>query len=326
MKVVSLVFILLFFTVLHAQDYGSRHQLGFNLGLQVGMRQETGYMLKVFGNCGYGYEMNGLFPNVHVGTALNLKTLSTRQEKKNQKRYKSNHSFEFILGAANAFRFGPWNSRSTWTKDAYLGQPYYLYANLNQSPLMHPFHSSFSMGTELIYLNDDKGFKHQRVGFLDIKIYRAQLYYQNDGAGPFEWFGKALIEGEEDRFYTSSMLISYHLANNNFGHVNTLSLSFNKFTGDYDRAYKVASSLRNNTVDYKDVDQYAYNLSFVGFGVKFNDFAEISIRKYNSNDRLDPQNLIHYGGNMPYHINSTMEHWGMDLQRSIGVLSNVRKK
>lgn len=327
----GLFFILLILSssvkVLYSQSYGSRHQFGANIGIQFGFRTETKEMLKLFGNCGYGYELNGMFPNLHFGAAFNLKTLSTRQERrKDGNGYKANHSIEYIFGGAMAFRFGPWSSRSTWSKDYYVGQPYYFYANLNQSPLMHPFHSSLSLGTQKIFIRDDKRSMVQRVGFFDLKIFRTQIYYQNDGAVPFDLFGETLIEKNQDRFYTSSLLVSQHFNNRNLGNLNTLSLSFNKFTGEYKRAYQVANRLRNNSVDYKDPAQYSYNLSFIGFGAKFNDIAEISLRKYNANDRVDPQNLIHYGKDFPYHINSTMEHWGVDVQRTIGVLSNKVKK
>lgn len=323
----TILFVLFYIKQLYSQTNGSRHQFGANVGIQVGFRSETKSMFKLFGNCGYGYELNGLFPNFHIGGALNFRTLSTRQERKeDESGYKANQAFEFIFGSALAFRFGQWNNRSTWSKDYYLGQPYYFYASLNQSPLMHPFHSSLSVGTQKIFLRDDKGNRNQRVGLFNLKIYRTQLYYQNDGAIPFDIFGETLIDKDEDRFYTSSLLLTQHFANDNFGNLNSFTLSFNKFTGDFNRAYKVSSRLRNNTVDYGDSLQYAYNLSFIGLGVKFNDLAEVSVRKYNANDRLDPQNLIHYGRNMPYHINSTFEHFGIDFQRSIGIISNNVKR
>ncbi|WP_270090085.1 hypothetical protein [Sphingobacterium sp. SYP-B4668] len=307
-----------------AQHTSSRHQFGANIGVQVGVRQETGYMMKIFANGGYGYEFNFAFPNAHIGAAFNLKTLSTRQEKKsNSKKYKPNSSCELVGGISSIFRIGPLDRRSTWTKDFYKGQAFYSYANLNQSPLMHPFHSSFAFGTQFIRIKDDrKQPMKQRVGFLNVKIHRFQAFFQNDGAEPFTWLGKTLINYRKDRYYTSSVMLSWHFPTTHLGQVNTLSFSFNKFTGEYGEAYRIANRLRNNTVDYRDTLQYAYNVSFVGVGVKLNDIGEISLRKYNPEDRLDPQNLIHYGRDMSYHINSTPGHWGLDVQRAFGILSN----
>lgn len=295
----------------------SRHQKGINIGTQIGLRNETGFMMKLFVNVGYGYELNFAFPNTHLGFAYNIKTLSTKQEKKQESnKYKTNTSVEFIGGILSGFRFGPWNSKSLWTKDMYKGQPYYSYSNLNESALMHPFHSSISIGTQYILTKDNKRVMSQRVGLLNIKIHHFQLFYQNDGAIPFSIFGKTLINHKKDRFYTSSVLASWHFAEERFAQINSISLSFNKFTTDAGDGYLIANSMRNNTVYYKDQEQYSYNLSFIGLGVKLNDLAEFSVRKYNPDGRIDPQNLIHYES-MPYHMNSTVGHWGGDVQRSI---------
>ena len=174
--------------------------------------------------------------------------------------------------------------------------PLYYFSNFTVPALQNPYDYSISAGTNFI-LSSDKNKSDQRVGFLNLHLYRIQVSYYNDGGAPFD---ETYLGDSRDRFYTGGALLSYQ-GNSQKG-INLVELCYNKFTGYTKNAFEVSNNLDLAFVNYNKPEEKYYNKSLwsltianpeKGFG--------ININRYNYTN-WDIQHLIHFSIFNSYHL------------------------
>jgi hypothetical protein len=180
--------------------------------------------------------------------------------------------------------------------------PLYYFADFGLPALKNPFAYSLSIGTNFIFNNDpDK--KFQRTGFANFHFDRFQISYSNDGGVPLS---DIYLGDRKDRYYTGSVLFSYH--GKPFTAINLLELSYHKFTGYTQNSFEASNQFDFAYVNYKKITQRFYNKSMFtlnvanpvkGYGVNF--------KLYNKT-KWDVQHLIHWSIFNSYHIVPYKEH------------------
>jgi hypothetical protein len=184
--------------------------------------------------------------------------------------------------------------------------PLYYFADHGYPSLRNPFAYSFSIGTNFI-VNSDPNKKFQRTGFINLHIDRFQLSYSNDGGSPIS---DIYLGDRRDRYYTGSIVLSYHGKPNTA--INLIELSYHKFTGYTRNAFEVTNQFDFAFVNYKQEEQRFYNKSLwslnianpvKGYGV--------NLRQYNKVN-WDVQHLIHWAIFNSYHVVPYKEHFSVN--------------
>ncbi|MGG9962727.1 polymorphic toxin type 23 domain-containing protein [Ferruginibacter sp. SUN106] len=180
--------------------------------------------------------------------------------------------------------------------------PLYYFADFGLPALKNPFAYSFSIGTNFIFNNDpDKQF--QRTGFVNFHFNRFQLSYSNDGGVPVS---NIYLGDRKDRYYTGSVLLSYH--GRPYTAINLVELSYHKFTGYTQNAFEASNQFDFAYVNYKKTAQRFYNKSLftltVANPVKG---CGVNVKLYNKT-KWDVQHLIHWSIYNSYHIVPYKEH------------------
>lgn len=180
--------------------------------------------------------------------------------------------------------------------------PLYYFSDFGRPALKNPFDYSVSIGTNFIF-NTDKEKKFQRTGFANFHFNRFQISYSNDGGVPFS---DIYLGDRKDRYYTGSVLLSYH--GKPFTAINLIELSYHKFTGYTQNSFEASNQFDFAFVNYKKEGQRFYNKSMFtlnianpvkGYGVNF--------RLYNKT-KWDIQHLIHWSIFNSYHLVPHKEH------------------
>lgn len=183
--------------------------------------------------------------------------------------------------------------------------PLYYFADFSLPALQNPFAYSFSIGTNFIF-NTDKQKKFQRTGFVNVHADRFQISYSNDGGVPFS---NIYLGDRKDRYYTGSVLFSYH--GKPYTALNLVELSYHKFTGYTQNSFEASNQFDFAYVNYKKEAQRFYNKSMFtlnvanpvkGYGLNF--------KLYNKTD-WDVQHLIHWSIFNAYHIVPYKEHFSV---------------
>jgi hypothetical protein len=209
---------------------------------------------------------------------------------------KQNH---WTLDQVTAFTLtGGYNNHLAKTDDVYKNiNPLYYFSDFVFPSLINPFDVSLSFGTNFILSTSRM---HQRIGFFNLNLKRAQVTYYNDGGPILSWpvFGDG-----EDRFYTGGLVLSYHGKTQDG--INLGELSYHKFTGYAKDAFQVSNILHLYSVNYADNKQQNFNKSVwsvnlanpnKGYGLKFQAF---------NSAKWDFQHFIHFNSFWAYH---TVEH------------------
>jgi hypothetical protein len=180
--------------------------------------------------------------------------------------------------------------------------PLYYFADFGLPALKNPYDYSFSIGTNFIITNDrEKQF--QRTGFVNFHFNRFQISYSNDGGVPFS---NIYLGDRKDRYYTGSVLFSYHGKPNTA--VNLVELSYHKFTGYTQNSFEASNQFDFAYVNYKKTGQRFYNKSLFTLNVAN------PVKGYGVNTKLynktkwDVQHLIHWSIYNSYHIVPYKEH------------------
>jgi len=180
--------------------------------------------------------------------------------------------------------------------------PLYYFADFGLPALKNPFAYSLSIGTNFIF-NNDKDKQFQRTGFLNFHFDRFQVSYSNDGGVPLS---NIYLGDRKDRYYTGSILFSYH--GKPYTAVNLVELSYHKFTGYTQNAFEASNQFDFAYVNYKKTAQRFYNKSLFtlnvanpvkGYGV--------NVKLYNKT-KWDVQHLIHWSIYNSYHVVPYKEH------------------
>jgi hypothetical protein len=181
--------------------------------------------------------------------------------------------------------------------------PLYYFANFAQPALQNPFQHSFSVGTNYIFSTDGNK-SSQRIGFINLHIWRFQLSYYNDGGVPI---ADIYLGDRRDRYYTGGATLSYNGKRNTLPE--TVELGFYKYTGYTKNAFEVSNKLNLAYVHYRNQEQKFYNRSLwslnlaspsKGFG--------INLRTFNYVDQ-DFQHAIHWKLSDAYHMVPYPAHW-----------------
>jgi hypothetical protein len=174
--------------------------------------------------------------------------------------------------------------------------PLYYFSDFVPTPLQNPYRQSFTLGTNIIWLIQQKGGElPQRVGFTGLMIdRRVQLSTYNDGS---IWARAKLGDGL-DRYYTGGGMIAYHMDHKN--EVSNIEFSFHKFTGHEKYAFDIANQLQIDFIPFKDNRSYYYNKNRFRLTVSsFKNNFGLHLTAHNV-DR-DPQDWIHFKGGNTYH-------------------------
>lgn len=178
--------------------------------------------------------------------------------------------------------------------------PLYYFADFGLPALKNPFAYSFSIGTNFIFSRKKE---FQRIGFLNFHFNRFQVSYSNDGGPPFS---NIYLGDRQDRYYTGSVLFSYH--GKPYTALNLIELSYHKFTGYSLNSFEASNQFDFAFVNYKKQAQRFYNKSMFtlnvanpvkGYGV--------NVKLYNKT-KWDVQHLIHWSIFNSYHIVPYKEH------------------
>ncbi len=184
--------------------------------------------------------------------------------------------------------------------------PLYYFADFGLPALRNPFAYSFSIGTNFVFNNDPQKF-FQRTGFLNFHFDRFQVSYGNDGGVPLS---NIYLGDRQDRYYTGSVLFSYH--GKPYTAVNLVELSYHRFTGYTRNAFEASNHFDFAYVNYKKEAQRFYNKSVFtlnvanpvkGYGM--------NVRLYNKT-KWDVQHLIHWSIYNSYHIIPYKEHFSLN--------------
>lgn len=172
--------------------------------------------------------------------------------------------------------------------------PLYYFAEFGLPALKNPYACSFSVGTNFIY---NRVKKMQRTGFLNLHVNRFQISYSNDGGVPL---ANLHLGDRKDRYYTGSVLFSYH--GNPYTALNLVELSYHKYTGYTQNSFEASNQFDFAYVNYKKKEQRFYNKSMFtlnianpvkGYG--------LHVKLYNKT-KWDVQHLIHWSIFNSYHI------------------------
>jgi hypothetical protein len=180
--------------------------------------------------------------------------------------------------------------------------PLYYFADFGQPALKNPFDYSFSAGTNFI-ASTDRQKKFQRTGFVNFHFKRLQVSYSNDGGVPFE---NIYLGDRKDRYYTGSVLFSYH--GKPYTALNLIELSYHKFTGYTQNSFEASNQFDFAFVNYKKRSQRFYNKSMFTLNLA-NPVKgySLNIKLYNKT-KWDVQHLIHWSIFNSYHIVPYKEH------------------
>lgn len=180
--------------------------------------------------------------------------------------------------------------------------PLYYFADFGLPALKNPFAYSFSIGTNFIF-NTDGDKKFQRTGFVNFHFNRFQISYSNDGGVPFS---NIYLGDRKDRYYTGSVLFSYH--GKPYTAVNLVELSYHKFTGYTQNSFEASNQFDFAYVNYKKEERRFYNKSMFTLNVAnpVKGYA-VNYKLYNKT-KCDVQHLIHWSIFNSYHIVPYKEH------------------
>ncbi len=180
--------------------------------------------------------------------------------------------------------------------------PLYYFADFGLPALQNPFAYSFSIGTNYVFTNDHNK-KSQRTGFVNFHLNRFQISYGNDGGVPLS---DIYLGDRKDRYYTGSVLFSYH--GKPYTAVNLVELSYHKFTGYTQNSFEASNQFDFAYVNYKKQEQRFYNKSMITLNVAnpVKGYG-ISTKLYNKTN-WDVQHLIHWSIFNSYHIVPYKQH------------------
>ncbi|MBS1512105.1 MAG: hypothetical protein JST86_14750 [Bacteroidetes bacterium] len=180
--------------------------------------------------------------------------------------------------------------------------PLYYFADFGLPALQNPFAYSLSIGTNFIF-NTDRNKQFQRTGFLNFHFNRFQVSYSNDGGVPIS---DIYLGDRKDRYYTGSVLFSYHGLP--YTAINLIELSYHKFTGYTQNSFEASNQFDFAYVNYKKTAQRFYNKSMFTLNIA-NPVkgVGIPIKLYNKT-KWDIQHLIHWSIFNSYHIVPYKEH------------------
>ncbi|MGB0948916.1 MAG: hypothetical protein ACPGU0_02265, partial [Marinirhabdus sp.] len=230
----------------------------------------------------------GLLPSAHIGVLFYNKGILGSNL--NQNYYRTTF-FDFF---ADATLTAGYNNITEVAKLQHRTVPLYHFSDFVANPLQNTFQYSISFGSNWL-MNPDKKRNSQTVGFFNINIARAvQLSYYNDGGPGLNFFGD-----KEDRYYTGGLVLSVH--NDRPYYINTVELSFHKFTGWQQYAVDAADKLQLDHIPYKDADVFGFNQQqwkLRATSYKQGYSAYFTVYDINA---MDLQDIIHTGTDFPYH-------------------------
>lgn len=293
--------------IAEAQLYSSKGKksfgigVNFTVGLHLSSARTNKFYFETHLNAGYLYKGNyvGLSPQAQY--AFKFNTFSTIEKG-------FSHQFFGSLQFPVSIYHG--ESKSRLYEQEFYFQPFYAFADLAAPAIKNLYHGAITPGVQLIRIIDNnKEWKRQRVMTVNIKYGEVHLYYENDG--------KSLCIGDEnDRWYTSSILLAWH--RNNHQAINHYAISYNRFTGYTPFAYEVSKRTGANHVDYKDQKQIKYNEDYWKATIGHNQLGTVNVRFINFKFKLlQGQDAVHYLLNMPYHIDNSKPRISLDVQSAI---------
>ncbi|GAB2811450.1 polymorphic toxin type 23 domain-containing protein [Ferruginibacter profundus] len=275
--------------------FGVKAQVEFSTVQQT---QPPHIRIAVTGGIGSSFIDNNIYPTLN--TELQLYTNGLGSSKPGKKKPCVNIDFVTALTlTAGVKDFLQQNRQQLFVNR---NVPLYYFADFGLPALKNPFAYSFSVGTNFIF-NNDPGKQFQRTGFVNFHFNRFQLSYSNDGGVPLS---NIYLGDRKDRYYTGSVLLSYH--GRPYTAVNLVELSYHKFTGYTQNAFEASNQFDFAYVNYKKTEQRYYNKSLFtlnianpvkGYG--------INVKLYNKT-KWDVQHLIHWSIYNSYHIVPYKEH------------------
>lgn len=308
-KWLGTIFCYVFVTVVHAQEKltvkqsTNGLQYGFSVKAQlecstVKHTQPPHFRVVLAGGIGSSFIDNNIYPTLN--TELQLYNNGLGSSKPGKITPRINLDLVTALTLTAGVKDFLQQSRSALFVNRNV--PLYYFADFGLPALQNPFAYSMSVGTNFIFTNDaDKQF--QRTGFLNFHFNRFQISYSNDGGVPLS---NIYLGDRKDRYYTGSVLFSYH--GRPYTAVNLLELSYHKFTGYTQNSFEASNQFDFAYVNYKKTGQRFYNKSMFtlnvanpvkGYGV--------NVKLYNKT-KWDVQHLIHWSIYNSYHIVPYKEH------------------
>lgn len=255
-------------------------------------------------NAGLGFpiQVNAFMPAVHLEYQLYYRGFGTRSGSPSaNNNLTSDLVFSGLITAGIPDRSFLADPYTNYIRNS----PLYYFTDLVQPALQNPFKSSISIGTNFVWAFDPgKQEKVQQVGFVNLHIANAQLGFSNDGGGLeylFLPFLPKLLGDGKDRYNTGGGFLAISLPSN--FKINSVSVSYNKFSGYYKNAFEDSNELDLAFVNYKDTTQQYYNKSYWQFsaGNVAQGFSGY-LRLNNVYNRGDFQNSIHYIKANSYHF------------------------
>jgi hypothetical protein len=297
-RLIYLIFLLLHINlVLHAQagfssDRPLNLQAGYALKLMLELGKSTVFHAAISGGVASNFLTPEIYPSLHSELQVYTGGLGTRKPLHHEPWF----TVDFMM--AMTVTAGITSNQLRATNEVELRQrniPLYYFSNLSAPPLINPFNSSVSLGSNLIWSTGDR--ERQRVGFINIHpVERFQISYLNDGGPPIDMLKTG---DQEDRYYTGGVVFSYH--GPRFTLANRVELGYHKFTGYTKNSYQVAKRLNHAYVNYMDTTQIYLNRSVWSLTVAHAQQVGITARVYNK-PGIDLQHFIHWKGYSPYHL------------------------
>lgn len=272
-------------TLISFNTYKLQYGYSLNAFLEFGFsKQDPKPVIRITASGGVGsvFLCDNIYPTLNTEFLLYNGGIGSRNKSLINK-----FSFDAIIaltltgGIKNHFR-------DKWKYD--LGNrnvPLYYFSDFTRPALQNPFSNSMSVGTNLIFTTD-KGKKNQRIGFLNVHISNFQFSYFNDGGAPISGI---YLGDRADRYFTGGGLVSINFPNH--VSVNTISLSYLKYSGYSKSAFEVSNKLYLNYMNYHDSTQQEFNKSLWSIGLA-NTKKGIGLNyKYYNDIDWDLQHRIH---------------------------------
>jgi hypothetical protein len=265
----------------------SDFQFGVSLKASVELkRKEPHFRLAFSTGIGYPVANDIFYPAINAEYQIYTGGFGTKSG--SEKKYKYKLYSDFI---ASAMMTGGANYKR---HPEYV--PLYYFTDFAQPSLINPFKDfSMSAGANLVIsLNKEKTCL-QRVAYVNLHIRYFQIGYYNDGGAILDIWGD-----KHDRYYTGGGFAVVTIPTVN--PINTFSISYHKFTGEYKNAFDITNDMNLAYVYYKDTSQQYYNRSLWNFSIGSSKYGlSAFFQRNNPIGRWDFQNLIHYTGDFGYH-------------------------
>lgn len=273
-------------TTTYQNNYSLQYGFSLNAFIDIGLKKKTDpapvFRLTSSAGIGADFLSQNIYPSVNVEVHLYNGGIGSRNE----------HSFSTLsldamiaLTLTAGIKSQLLKSKSTDFFNRNV--PLYYFSDFTRPALQNPFNSSVSVGTNIIF-TPDKGKKRQRIGFLNVHNENFQFSYFNDGGVPISTI---YLGDRADRFYTGGFLFSFNFPHNTL--LNTISLSYFKYTGYSKSAFEVSNKMYLDYMNYHDSTQQKFNKSIwvvsmqniqKGLGLNY---------KWYNNVTVDLQHRIH---------------------------------